>query len=124
MSTLDPELMRSIILVTSFRGDDMHRAQAALLLIGLQGMDFDAGMLSGEVCGKDLHMAGMACASLRVQKLIVGVGRVKSSSPLANGRTVNLWRIPSDKVATVKTLLTRWGYLDAIPASQSELTLT
>ncbi len=118
MSMPNPELMRAIILATGFRGDAMHRAQGALLMIGLQGLDFDAGMLPAEVCGDDLHMAGMACASLRAQKLIVGIDRVKSSSPLANGRKVTLWRIPSDKVSTVRTLLARWGYTDTAPQQQ------
>lgn len=106
----------------------MHRAQAALLLIGLQRLDFDAGMLPAELTTRadgtpDVHLAGMACASLCAQKLIVGVGRVKSSSELANGRKVNLWRIPADRVATVRTWLARHGYQDTVPI-QPELALT
>ena len=121
MSTLSTDVLRNVILVSSFRGDDLHRAQAALLLIGLTGIDFDAGMLPGEICGADVHLAGMACASLCAQKLIVGVGRVKSSSPLANGRKVNLWRIPSDRITTVRTWLSRHGYTDT--PSQQEMQL-
>lgn len=126
--SLSPEVMRNIILVASFRGDDLHRAQAALLLIGLQGVDFNAGELPGELCTKpdgtpDAHIAGMACASLAAQNLIVGIGRVRSSSPLANGRKVNLWRIPSDRVATARTWLARHGYSDKFPA-QAELALS
>ena len=98
----------------------MHGAQAALLLIGLQGIDFDAGMLPGEICGDDVHLAGMACASLCAQKLIEGVGRVKSSSPLANGRKVNLWRITNAQKA--RTWLARNGFTDQVPA-QTEMAL-
>ena len=119
MSTLSTDVLRNVILVSSFRGDDLHRAQAALLLIGLTGIDFDAGMLPGEICGDDVHLAGMACASLCAQKLIVGVGRVKSSSPLANGRKVTLWRITN--AALARTALARWGYLDT--PSQQEMQL-
>ena len=119
--TLDPSLARAIILATSFRGEAMHRCQAALLMIGLHGLDFDAGQLPAELCvdeqgQPDLHVAGMACASLASQKLIEGVGRVRSSSPLANGRKVTQWRIPSNKVTTVRTWLERHGY----PAGSSE----
>lgn len=121
--TLDPSLARAIILATSFRGEAMHRCQAALLMIGLHGLDFDAGALPAELTTKedgtpDAHLAGMACASLASQGLIVAVGRVRSSSPLANGRKVNAYRIPNDKVATVRTWLQRHGY----PAGANEQT--
>ena len=119
MTTLDPSLLRSIILATNFRGGEMDRAQAALLLIGLQGLDFDAGMLPGEICGDDQHLAGMACASLCAQKLIEAVGRVKSSNPLANGRKVNLWRVPSNKVSTVRTWLRVRGFSETIEEQAS-----
>lgn len=112
MSTtqLDPELLRTVIIATSFRGDAMARCQAALLMIGLRGLDFDAGIIPGEICNGDQHLAGMACASLCAQKLIESVGRVRSSNALANGRKVNLWRIPANKVNVVRTWLARHGY--------------
>jgi hypothetical protein len=120
---LDPTLARAIILATSFRGAAMHRCQAALLMIGLNGLDFDAGMLPGEIATKDdgtpdAQMAGMACASLASQGLLEAVGRVRSSNPLANGRKINLYRIPAAKVTTVRTWLQRHGY----PAGQNEQT--
>lgn len=99
----------------------MHRAQHALLLMGMQGGDFDAGMLPGEICGEDVHLAGMACASLCAQKLIVGVGRVRSSSPLANGRKVNLWRIACP--AKVRTWFARHELESTLPATQTEMAL-
>jgi hypothetical protein len=125
MSTIAPSLLRSIIVASSFRGDDMHRCQAAFLMILLTGIDADAGMLPQEVCMNsqtnepDPHLAGMACASLCSQKLIESVGRVRSSSPLANGRKVSLWRIAPGKHQTVRTLLSRWGY--ASPDSPTQL---
>lgn len=110
MTTLDTGLLRAIILATSFRGDDMARAQAALLMIGLQGLDFDSGQLPAEITGDSKQLAGMATASLCAQGLIECVGRVRSSSPLANGRKVNLWRIPAPRVSTVRTWLALRGY--------------
>ena len=109
-TTLDASLMRSILLATSFRGGDMDRACAALLMIGLQGCDFDSGMLPAEITGDSKQLAGMATASLCAQGLIECVGRVRSSSPLANGRKVNLWRIPAPRVSTVRTWLALRGY--------------
>lgn len=127
MSTLDPSLLRNVILCASFRGNDFQRCQAAFLMILLTGIDADAGMLPQEVCMNsqtnkpDPHLAGMACASLCSQKLIESVGRVRSSSPLANGRKVSLWRIAPGKHQTVRTLLSRWGY-DS-PSSACQLSL-
>lgn len=127
MTTLDNSLLRSIILASSFRGSDFTRCQAAFLMILLAGIDADAGMLPQEVCMNsqtnepDPHLAGMACASLCSQKLIESVGRVRSSSPLANGRKVSLWRIAPNKRQTVLTWLSRHGY-SPIPA-QAELAL-
>lgn len=108
MSNLDPSLARAIILATSFRGDEMHRCQAALLMIGLHDLDFNAGDLPGEICNGDQRLAGMACASLQVQGMLICVGRIKSSNPLANGRKVNLWRLTGH--AKARTWLSRHGF--------------
>ncbi len=116
---LDYPILRAIILAVSFRGDDMQRCQAAMLMIGLRGLDWDAGMIPGEICNGDQHLAGMACASLRAQGLIEGVGRVKSSNPLANGRKVNLWRVPAHKVSTARTWLDRHGYVSGVEEQAS-----
>ena len=121
-TTLSNDFLRTLVLVHGFRGEAIDRACAGLLLMGLRGIDFDAGMLPGEICGDDPHLAGMPCASLCAQKLIVGVGRVKSSSPLANGRKVNLWRIPSDRTNAARTWLDRHG-IDATPQDQLSLAI-
>lgn len=124
MSTkLDAEFLRNVVLVASFRGDDLHRAQAALLLIGLQVGEFDAGMLPAELCAGDPHLSGIACGSLAAQRLIECCGRVKSSSPLANGRKVNLWRVPAGRESTVRAWLARRGYSDRVPEWQTKLAI-
>ncbi len=122
-TTLDKDFLRAVILTVGFRGDAMHSACAALLMIGLRGQDFTGADLPGELTQGSKTLAGCACGYLTAAGLVECVGRIKSPNPDAKGRKVNQLRIPADKVATVKTLLTRWGYLDAIPASQSELTL-
>lgn len=119
MTTLDPSLLRAIILATSFRGSDMDRVQAAFLMILLTGVDADAGVLPGELTNGDQHLCGMACASLCAQGLIECVGRIKSSNPLRNGAKINLWRIPSHKVSTVRTWLALRGYAHTEEAQQS-----
>lgn len=122
-TTLDASFLRTVVLVTSFRGDDLHRAQAALLIIGLQIGEFDAGLLPAEICGDDTHLAGIACGSLVAQKLIEACGRVKSSSALANGRKVNLYRIAANRESTVRTWLARHGYQDHAPDFQTQLAI-
>lgn len=110
MTTLDPSLLRGIILATAFRGADLDRVQGAFLMVLLTGIDADAGVLPGELTNGDQRLAGMACASLAAQGLIQCVGRVRSSNPLRNGAKINLWRIPSDRVSTVRTWLAIRGY--------------
>lgn len=110
MSTLDTGFLRAVILTTSWRGDDMARAQAALLLIGLRLQDFTAGHLPKEICGESKSLAGCATGSLISQGLLEVTGRVKSPNPDANGRKCNQLRIPANKVGLAKLWLSRHGY--------------
>ena len=128
MSTaLTAEVLRNVVLVSSFRGTDLDRCQAAFLLILRLQVTADAGMIPAETLTNsktgqfDPQLAGMACASLVAQRLIESVGRVRSSSPLANGRKVNNYHIPADRQATVRTWLARRGYLTE--TQQQELKL-
>jgi hypothetical protein len=113
-TTLHPALLQAIILATSFREPDMHAAQGALLMIGLQGEPFDAGMLPAKITNGDQHLAGMACASLAAQGLIECIGRVRSSSPLGNGRKVNQWILRDAKKPLARLWLSRHGYQDHV----------
>jgi hypothetical protein len=110
MSHLDAQFLRSVILLVSFRGTTMQAAQAALLLIGLRGGDFTAAELPGEVCGGSPHIAGAATGALISIGLLEVVGRVKSPRPNAKGRKLDLLRVPSAKVSTVRTWLALRGY--------------
>ena len=109
-TTLEPAFLRTLILVTSFRGDDMDRACAFLLLLAMKLGQIDAGMMPAEICGESKTMAGCAVASLLTQKLLEPIGRVRSSSPLANGRKVSLLSIPANRMATARTWLAQRGY--------------
>ncbi len=123
MSTLAPEFLSNVILVSSFRGDDHHRICAALLLIGLRGQEFDAGMVPAELCGDSQTALGIATGALIAMELIEVCGRVRSSSAKANGRKVNALRIRADKYATARCWLSRHGYTDTAP-QQQEMKLT
>ena len=122
-TTLSPDFLRNVILVSSFRGDDHHRICAALLIIGLRGQEFDAGMVPAELCGDSQTALGIATGALIAQNLLEICGRVRSSSVKANGRKVNALRVPANRYATVKAWLSRHGYIDTAPAQQTELTL-
>ncbi len=121
MSTLHPEFLRNVVLVASFRGDDHSRICAALLLIGKKLPEYDAGMVPAELCGHSKTALGIATGSLIAQGLIEVCGRVRSSSPSANGRKVNQIRLKQGRLNAVNTWLARHGYKDAETPSQMEL---
>lgn len=120
MSALHPDFLRAVVLVSSFRGDDHNRICAALLLIGCKLATFDAGMVPAELCGHSKTALGIATGSLLAQGLLEVCGRVRSSSPAANGRKVSLLRVPEGRLGAVKVWLARHGYQDAETA-QMEL---
>lgn len=111
---LDRGFLSAIILTTSFRGDDMARAQAALLLIGLAQKEFTAGHLPKEICGDSKSLAGCATGALLTAGLIVPIGRVRSPNPDANGRKCNLLTVPDDKKPLARLWLARHGYQDHV----------
>lgn len=120
MSHLSADFLRNVVLVSSFRGDDHQRICAALLLIGCKLPTFDAGLVPAELCGHSKTALGIATGSLLAQNLLEVVGRVKSSSPSANGRKVSLLRISEGRLSAVKLWLARHGYQDS-ETSQMEL---
>lgn len=121
-ATLSPDFLRAVILTVGFRGDAMHSACAALLLIGLRGETFSGADLPAEITQGSKTLAGCACGYLTAAGLVECVGRIKSPHPDAKGRRVNLLRIPADRVATARVWLARHGYQDYAPA-QAELAL-
>lgn len=110
-TTLDPQFLRAVILMTGFRGGkDMRRAQAALLLIGLQGAEFTAADLPAEITNGNTHLAGAATGSLIAIGLLEVVRRVKSPDPRAKGRKLDVLRIPAPKWNTARTWLAANGF--------------
>lgn len=120
MSRLDESFLRQVVIVTGFRGDAIRSCEAALLLVGLQNEPFTAAILPGERTQGSTTIAGCATGSLITQGLLEVCGRVKSPRPEANGRKVNLLRIPEGKASAVKTWLSRHGYAQ-LKESQQEL---
>lgn len=121
-ATLSPDFLRAVIVTVGFRGDAMHAACAALLLIGLRGETFSGADLPAEITQGSKTLAGCACGYLTAAGLVECVGRIKSPHPDAKGRRVNLMRIPATKVAVARVWLARHGYQDHAPA-QAELAL-
>ncbi len=112
MSTSSDQLsvLRSIVLMASFRGNEFNGVCAGLLLIGLQGHDFNAAMLPKELTAGDIHISGAATRCLLTMGLLEKRGYCPSPNADAKGRPVCVLRIPNDKVSTARTWLTRHGY--------------
>jgi len=113
ITQMHAEFLRQIVLVSSFRGDDVDRVSAGLLLIGLGSATFNAGDLPGELVGDSKTLAGIATGRMIATGLLEVVGRVRSSSPLANGRKVNQLRVNPLKVTQARNWLAARGYTDA-----------
>lgn len=109
-TTLDPSFLRAVVLVCTFRGTAMQSAQAALLLIGLNGQTFTAADLPGEVCNGSRHLAGAATGSLIAIGLLEVVGRIKSPRADAKGRKLDLLQITPGKRGLVCAWLADRGY--------------
>lgn len=111
---MDAGFLRAVIVVSAFRGDDMDRAMAALLLIGLHHREFCAGHLPKEICGESKSLAGCATGALITAGLVVVIGRVKSPNPDANGRKCNLITIPDEMKPAARRFLAVRGYVDQV----------
>ena len=97
-TTLDPSFLRAVCLLVSFKPKAMIRAQAALLLIGLQHPEFTAADLPAEVV-VNKHISGAATGALIAQGLLQVCGRVKSTHPSAKGRKLDLLQLRSRELA-------------------------
>lgn len=106
----EASFLQAIVLLTAFKGTNMDRAQAFLLMLGLKGQDFTCADIPGEITNGSRHIAGAACGALIAQGLIDVVGRVKSPLQNAKGRKLDVLRIPSNKATTARTWLREHGY--------------
>jgi hypothetical protein len=123
MSTEKLDFSRELCLIAGFRGEAFHSVQASMLLIGLRGLDFSAADIPRELTGGDKHVSGLATKGLLKMGLIEKVGYIPSPNKDAKGRPVLCLRIPADKVSTARTWLSRHGYQDSLPATQTEMVL-
>ena len=107
-TTLDPSFLRSVVVMTMFSPKRMTRCQAALLMLGLNGGEFTAAALPGELTEGNRHVAGAATGSLVATGLLTVTGRIKSPIENAKGRKLDVLRLAS--VETAKTWLHANGF--------------
>ena len=93
MTSLDPQFLRAVVLMTGFKPDKMRRVQAALLMLGLQGLDYTAADIPDELTEGSQHIAGAATGSLVAIGLLSVIGRIKSPDAKAKGRKLDLLRL-------------------------------
>lgn len=106
---LDAQFLRSIVLMTDFKPGDARRVKSALLALAVNGLHFTAADLPGEIANGNIHIAGAACGALISEGLITAVGRVKSPDKAAKGRKLNLYRLTTGKLATVRAWFAAQG---------------
>ena len=92
-TTLDPQFLRAVILITGFKPNRMRQTQAALLLIGCHCENFTACDIPRDITNGDRHLAGAAVGSMIAAGLLKVVGRVKSPDRSANGRKLDVLQI-------------------------------
>jgi hypothetical protein len=109
-TTLDPQFLRAVVLLLSFKAGPMKTAQAALLTIALRRQEFCAADLPGEICNGNVHLAGAATGSLIATGLLDVVRRVKSPDKKAKGRRLDVLRLAPSKESTVLTWFEQNGF--------------
>lgn len=109
-TTLSPDFLKAVCLITGFKGSMMQGAQAALLLLALEADTINATMLPGEITQGSRHLAGAAVGSLVAMELLECCGRIKSPLSSAKGRKLDVLRIPEGRRATVQAWLRGHGY--------------
>jgi len=117
--TEEIDLMRAVILVVNFRGDDFHGVCAALLYRALAGGDFTAACLPGDITKGDIHVSGLAVKMLQKCGLFVCVGLMPSPNKNAKGRLCRVWRMAPSMTSTARTWLARHAYPATLAEQQS-----
>lgn len=106
-TTLEPSFLLAVIRMNEFKRQPMVAVQAALLRMSLDGLDFTAADLPGEVTNGSKHIAGAATGALVAQGLLIVVDRIKSPDPKAKGRKLDVLRMAAGKRSTILTWLAR-----------------
>jgi hypothetical protein len=105
MTTLDPQFLRAVVLMTGFKPSPMLRAQAALLTIALRYSDFTAADIPKEITNGSKHLAGCATGALIALGLLTVIKRVPSPDPAAKGRKLDLLRLTEGKTHSARAWL-------------------
>lgn len=107
-TTLDPQFLRAVVLMTGFRPQRMARCQAALLMLGFSGQDYSAADLPAELTEGSRHIAGAATGSLIATGLLKVTRREKSPVASAKGRKLDILQLTS--IETAKAWLKANGF--------------
>lgn len=94
-TTLESSFLRAVCLMVAFKPERMARAQAALLLIGLEKSEFTAAELPCEVTEGNRHVAGAASGNLVATGMLTVTRRIKSPDPRAKGRKLDVFTLAS-----------------------------
>lgn len=116
-TTLEPSFLQAVLFIANFKPRSMALAQAGLLALGLDKVEFTAAELDPSITQGSKHLAGAATGALVAMGLLVVVGRVKSPNENAKGRKLDLLRIPQDRRSTARAWLRANGFSDQ-PATQ------
>ena len=108
-TSLDAQFLRAVVLMTDFKAGEMRMVKAALLAFAVNGLDFTAADLPGEITNGNLHIAGAACGALVTMGFVTAVGRVKSPVPESKGRKLNVYRLAIGKLGTVRSWFAEQG---------------
>lgn len=122
MTTLDPQFLVACLQISGFKGGQMRAAQGALLSMALTRDTVMATDIPEAITGGSRHLAGAAVGSLISVGLLVVTDRVKSPSPKAHGRKLDVLRLADGKRQTALTFLER-NHLPAPGAVQTEMAL-
>lgn len=109
-TTLDPQFLRAVVLMTGFKPQPMLRAQAALLALGLKYLDFTAASIPAEITNGSKHVAGAATGALIAAGFLQVIDRIPSPDPKAKGRKLDLLRLAAGKSHAARAWLAANGF--------------
>ena len=95
----------AVLLIVSFKPDEMDRCMSFLLLVALERGTVRADELPGELVGDSKHRSGAACGALVSLGLLRVKERIPSPDPKAKGRRLNVYVVPHGRRRTVMAFL-------------------
>ena len=92
-SRFAPSLLAAIVCAVAFKGKQMERIQASLVMLAMTGQDVCATDVPDDISENDTHLPGMAIGHLIQANVLTVVGRRTSPDPKARRRKLNVLRI-------------------------------